>query len=79
MAGTVTEIGIQRAFDRGAAGKNGGPELLEVGPSFPERRRSVPHEGGALAGKDLVRSAAGHGGNTRHGFLPDFVAPQSAH
>jgi hypothetical protein len=35
-----------------------GPELLQVSPSFLERRRTVPQEGGALAGKDLVRRAA---------------------
>src|SRR5262245_3796772 len=66
LAGTVTEIGIQRAFARGAAGKNGGSHLPQIGPSLTEGRRTFAHEGGALLGEDLVGLATGRGGNGRH-------------
>jgi hypothetical protein len=78
MVRTVTEIGIKGALDRGAAGKDGGPELFQIVPSLAKGRRTVTQEGGALPGKDLVELATGHGANSRHGCLSGFVHACSA-
>jgi hypothetical protein len=74
----VAEIGIKGALDLGAAGKNGGPELVQIGPSLAKGGRTVTQEGGALPGKDLVELATGHGPDGRHGCLSGFVHACSA-